>query len=335
MMFRRVAALAVLAAAVLGGMPLPLAAAPAACPRRPDVAKALGRLRDTLAHGRFVAYEPTSLKVVDGRVTPADSASIRADLSVLRQRFDGLITYDAVHGAQEIPAIAQALKFHALIIGVWNPLDDVELTAAVEAARAYPRLVVGVSLGNEILFTHRSDTASVMALIARLRARLPQTPLSVSEPFHLYYEPSAAPLLEQLDFLLANVHPVFQPWFRQASNDSAAQFVVNVVTRLGENACGPILVKETGEPSEPASEGFSALRQASFYRELRRVFPPNPARAFAYFVAFDAPWRAYDATGVPGAPPVHPEEAYWGLYDSGRRPKPAARELPPLATPGT
>jgi hypothetical protein len=27
---------------------------------------------------------------------------------------------------------------------------------------------------------------------------------------------------------------------------------------------------------------------------------------------------------------VHPEEAHWGLYDEARRPKAAARELPPL-----
>ncbi|TLZ49574.1 MAG: hypothetical protein E6K22_14470 [Gammaproteobacteria bacterium] len=47
-----------------------------------------------------------------------------------------------------------------------------------------------------------------------------------------------------------------------------------------------------------------------------------------------APWRAYDALAAPGAPPgVHPEEAHWGLYDAGREPKRAARELPPLTSP--
>ena len=156
------------------------------------------------------------------------------------------------------------------------------------------------------------------------------SPLSTTEPFHIYDDPAARALLPELDFLLLNVHPVFQPWFREAPDRNAAQFVVNVVAGVAPLACGPVLVKETGVPTAPAQAGFSEARQAAFYRELRQLLPPTSAHAFAYFAAFDAPWRAYDATGVPGVGAVHPEEAHWGLYDAQRRPKAAARELPPL-----
>jgi exo-beta-1,3-glucanase (GH17 family) len=284
-----------------------------------------------MAQGRFIAYEPTSLRVIDGRVSDADADSIRADLTRLRERFDGLITYDAIHGAQQIPAIAAALKFRALIIGVWDPADAAQLDAALEATQRFPDLVVGISLGNEVLFSHRSDPARLLALIARVRARAPAVALSTSEPFHVYDDPAAAAVLAQLDFLLLNVHPVFQPWFREAPDSAAAQFVVNVLAKLSPHACGPMLVKETGVPTAPESAGFSEARQAGFYRELRRVLPPGRTQTFAYFAAYDAPWRAYDATGVLGTPAVHPEEAHWGLYDEARRPKAAARELPPLA----
>jgi len=290
----------------------------------------VSRLREAMAHGRFIAYQPISLRVVDGRVTDADAAGIRADLAQLRVRFDSLITYDAIHGAQQIPAIASALKFRALIIGVWDPADDAQLAAALEAARRFPRLVVGISLGNEVVFSHRVDAARLLAIIARLRERAPEVALSMSEPFHIYDEPAAAAVLAKLDFLLPIVHPVFQPWFRDAPDSAAAQFVVNVLGKLTPLACGPILVKETGVPTAPESAGFSEARQASFFGALRRVLPPSGTQAFAYFAAYDAPWRAYDATGVPGAPAVHPEEAHWGLYDEARRPKAAARELPRL-----
>ena len=107
-----------------------------------------------------------------------------------------------------------------------------------------------------------------------------------------------------------------------------------MVTKLAELYCGPILVKETGVPTAPASAGYGEARQAVFYRLLREHMPPTGGRAFAYFAAFDAPWRAYDAIAVPGAPPaVHPEEAHWGLYDAERQPKQAARERPPLTSP--
>jgi len=304
-----------------------------ACQLHSAAQPAVTRLREAMAQGRFIAYQPISLRVVDGRVTEADADGVRADLTKLRTRFDSLITYDAIHGAQQIPAIAAALKFRALIIGVWDPADAVQLDAALEAARRFPRLVVGISLGNEVLFAHRSDPAALTALMARVRAQAPEVALSMSEPFHVYDEPAAAALLGKLDFLLPIVHPVFQPWFRDATDSTAAQFVVNVLGKLGPLACGPILVKETGVPTAPESAGFSEARQAEFYRELRRALPPSRTQAFAYFAAFDAPWRAYDATGVPGAPTVHPEEAHWGLYDDARRPKAAARELPPLPPP--
>lgn len=289
----------------------------------------MARLRQALATDRFITYEPTAIKVIGGQVTSADAASIRADLTVLRPHFDALITYDAVHGAQQIPAIAAALGYRALIIGVWNPFDDTETQAALTAARRYPQLVAGVSLGNELLFGRRTDAAALAARLAALHARQPQLPLTTSEPFHMYTESAGAPVLGQLDFLLPNVHPVFQPWFRGATAATSAQFVVNVVDTLAARFCGPVLVKETGVPTAPPGGSFSEAAQAAFYAELRRRFPAAPERAFAYFAAFDAPWRALDVTPVG---PAHPEEAFWGLYDAQRRPKSAAQQLPPLLT---
>lgn len=307
----------------------PLAAAQPVCERGAAGAAARALLTRAMARGRFIGYEPTSLRVVDGHAHDADPASIRADLEVLRPRFDALITYDAVHGAQAIPAIAAALKFRALVIGVWDPADPAQLDAALTAARDYPHLVIGLSLGNESIFARRSSVAQMAAAITAVRARAPHLALSTSEPFHLYEEPGTAPLLGVMDFALVNVHPVFQPWFRAATDATSAQFVVNVAADLARRFCGPILVKETGVPTAPASAGYTPERQAAFYAELRRRMPGSSARAFAYFSAFDAPWRAHDAGPVAGAM-TGPEEAHWGLYDDERRPKPAALALPPL-----
>lgn len=307
----------------------PLAVARPVCERGAAGEAARTRLARTMAQGRFVAYQPTSLQVVDGRTHEADPKSIRADLETLRPRFDALITYDAIHGAQAIPAIAAALRFRALVIGVWDPADPAQLDAALAAARAYPQLVVGLSLGNESIFGRRTSFARLAAAMAAVHARAPALALSSTEPFHVYQEPEAAPLLGAMDFLLVNVHPVFQPWFRGAADATAAQFVVNVVADLAQRFCGPILVKETGVPTAPAGVGYTPERQAAFYAELRRRMPGSATRAFAYFSAFDAPWRAHDAGPVAGAA-TGPEEAHWGLFDDERRPKPAALALPPL-----
>jgi exo-beta-1,3-glucanase (GH17 family) len=285
---------------------------------------ALERLRATMATGRFVAYQPTSLRVHDGRPTRADAASIRADLRALRPYFDGLVTYDVVHGAEQVPAIAAALGFRALVLGLWDPFDDAQVEAALAAARAHPALVVGLSLGNETVYGKRRTFAQLAARVAAIRRRAPGLALATSEPFHLLLEPAATPLLAQLDLLLPNVHPVFEPWFRGAPDGNAARFVVEVVEKLGARHCGPILVKETGVPTAPGSAGFSAARQSGFYAALQQQLPPSRQRAFAYFAAFDAAWREHDWHPVPGA---HPEEAHWGLFFEDRRPKPVVRAL--------
>lgn len=308
---------------------LVLAVAPAAAaPCNATLESRLAPLRAALAGHRFVAYQPTALQVHDGRVTPASSASIRADLEVLRPYFDALLTYDALNGAEQVPAIAAALGFHALLLGVWDPFDDAQVDAALAAARAHPGLVVGVSLGNEMLFGKRRTQAELAARLDAIRARAPpELALSTTEPFHIWLEPPAAPLLSRLDFVLANVHPVFEGWFRAAPDQNAAGFVVDVARLLAARHCGPVLVKETGVPTAPPDKGYTPARQRSFYEALQRAFPPTPQRAFAWFAAFDAPWRAADWHPVPGE---HPEEAHWGLFDAERRPKPVVEIMPRL-----
>jgi exo-beta-1,3-glucanase (GH17 family) len=284
------------------------------------------RLRESMEHGRFIAYEPTSLQIFNGKPTRVDPEVIRGDLKVLRPRFDSLITYGAADGTEAIPPIATSLGFRALIIGVYDPFDATELNAAIAAATSYPKLVVGLSLGNEMLFFRRRSYAELAKVLGSVHARIPQLPLSTTEPFHVYYEPAAAPVMERMDFLLANVHPIFQPWFHSATDADATQFVVNVVSKLAASYCGPILVKETGVPSAPEAKGYTEARQASFYDELQHRLPPSGERAFAYFSAFDAPWRLNDVGPAPGQRP-QPEEAHWGLYDERRQPKPVVATI--------
>jgi exo-beta-1,3-glucanase (GH17 family) len=297
------------------------------CAQRPEAAPRLGALRDALVAGRFVAYSPTGLQIHDGRVTPANDASIRADLTVLRPRFDSLVTYGALNGHELVPSIARSLGFRTLVIGIWDVRDARELDAALDAARRHPRLVAGVVLGNELLLSGRGTSDDVRAAIATVRRRAPDLPIATSEPFHLHYDGAGRALLADLDFLAPNVHPMFQPWWRDAPDANGAAFVAGVVRELRARFCGPLLVKETGVPTAPPEAGFTPARQASFYAALRTAMPPSRDAAFAYFAAFDAPWRVADEQAVAGH---HPEEAHWGLYDAQRRAKPAIAAVPPL-----
>jgi exo-beta-1,3-glucanase (GH17 family) len=287
------------------------------------------RLQDAMARNRFIAYQPIELKVIDGRPTPASRASIAKDLRVLRPTFDGLITYGSHSGGEVIADVAASLQFNAVIVGIWDIRDPREVASAIAAWRRNPALVVGVSLGNETMLGKREDVSSLATAIAEFRATYPGLPVATTEPFHLFTENTSSPVLRQMDFMLANVHPIFQPWFKEKGDDVAAQFVVNVGRALASIFCGPVLIKETGIPTAPAEMGFSAKRQASFYQELQSRLPPARKLAFAYFSAFDAPWRVADMHPTPG---FHPEEAHFGLYAADRKQKSVLSVIPPLAS---
>lgn len=301
-----------------------LAAAVGSCAQRPAAKPALTLLSAAMAQGRFVSYQPTQIQIHQGKATRADEAGIAADLAVLRPRFDGLILYGVLDGADRVVDVAARLGFRAVILGVWNLNDARELDLALAAAARQPRLVVGLSLGNERVLAGVTSLQALATRLQQARAKAPQLLWTTTEPFHLFEQAEARPLLAQMDFMLVNVHPVFQPWFRTASDADAARFVVNVVNDMAAVYCGPVLVKETGVPTAPASMGFTAQRQAGFWRSLQAQLAPAPLRAFAYFSAFDAPWRVNDEHPTAGA---QPQEGSWGWYDSARQPKLAAQQL--------
>ena len=283
------------------------------------------RVRTALASVRFVAYTPRGFDPGAGHA--ADPAALRADLALLRKRFDGLITYSCANGLDQLAELAREAGFHALVLGVWAPGDSSELERALAAAGSEPELVIGLALGNEGLFFGRYDARALAAAFARARAARPDLALATSEPFAVYLEPARAAALPAQDFLLPNVHPTGEPWFGAAPESASVELVANVVAELERRFALPVLVKETGVPSGPESDGFTPAGQARFWKSLASRLPPTRSHAFAYFEAFDSAWKPARATDAP--PQKRAREAWWGFYDRDGRPKPALAAVPP------
>jgi len=202
------------------------------------------------------------------------------------------------------------------------------MTNALAAWRRNPHIIAGLSLGNEIVFGNRGSWSDLRAYLDNVRAEARGLPLTVSEPFAEYLDhPEARAVLDAADFMLVNIHPVFESWFKSGTADNWTDFVVRVTTRLEAIYARPILVKETGVPTGPVSAGFTEDMQRAFYTLLAQRLPPSRTRAFAWFTAFDEPWRPGDFNPVPGN---HPEEAFWGLFTDRRLPKAVMSGLPKL-----
>jgi exo-beta-1,3-glucanase (GH17 family) len=279
---------------------------------------------------RFVSYQPTAITFVDGKATKADEASIAADLKSLRPWFDAIVTYSSANGAERVVDVAATLGYRAVIAGIWDISDWQEVENALAAVARNPALVVGLGVGNEPVFSGRADWATVARALSAVRAAAPRLPLATTEPFAKYLDDRESQrALAQMDFMLVNVHPIFEPWFRKSSADNWSAFVLSVLGRLHGAFAGPIVVKETGVPSGPASAGYNETMQHDFWRALESRFHHSQRSTFSYFTAFDSPWRAYDAT--PGASGPRPEEAHWGLLTQARMPKRVMTDFPPLS----
>jgi exo-beta-1,3-glucanase (GH17 family) len=284
----------------------------------------VARLRAVLREVRFVAYTPTDFTVVNGQARPASTARIGRDLAQLHPDFQGLITYSCANGVEQVPAVAARLGYRALILGVWDPTSRTEVDTAVALARRYPGLVVGISLGNEMLLAKRLPWAVLRHALEQLRVALPDVAVTTSEPFYYYLLDDTPGFLDVQDFLLPSIHPLYQPWFKGSTVATDVDFVVEVLGKLAARTDKPILVKETGLPSGPQELGFTSEHQTLFWRLLSARISADDKRAIAYFEAFDQPWKAENARAEFG---LHPEEGHWGLYDAQGRSKPVLRVL--------
>ncbi|MFO1113364.1 MAG: hypothetical protein U1E35_05695 [Rhodospirillales bacterium] len=270
----------------------------------------------------MIAYVPAGF---DPRRPPAGdwpADAIRADLAALRPAFDGLVLYQ--FRPDVTPATldqAAALGYRAVLLGIWDPRSENELTGAADLVRRWSgRLALAVVIGNEGLNDNRYDMADLARARDRLRALTgadaQALPVTTSEPAGDY---GWEPLLAFGDFLAPNIHPAID----QASlaPQSAVAWVHRRAEAIARAAGRPVLVKETGLPNGGA-DGFSPERQAAFWaawlvagRLSRPATPPSFVSFAAAFEAFDAPWKAEELRD--------PKEGRWGLMSVDRCAYPA------------
>lgn len=278
-----------------------------------------------IQESRFVAYTPRGFSVNDGKVMNASRVDIRKDLKILRPYFDGLITYSATNGIEDVAGVASELKYRAVIMGIWDPSSEIEINNVLQAYRNHPTLVAAVIVGNEGLYAKRYSPSEVRQAIKQLKKTAPNLAVTTSEPFFLYFSADYADFFKSHDLLMPNIHPIFEKWFNPNEPAHGITMVIDVTEKLHAAYRLPVLIKETGMPSGETAQGYLPTKQALFWNGLSTRFPTSSTMTFAYFEAFDAPWKpAHMASEFPGD---HANEAYWGLFTTNGQAKEVVRHL--------
>jgi exo-beta-1,3-glucanase (GH17 family) len=270
---------------------------------------------------KLVTYSPSQLdprQEFNQRRLP--TSSIRADLKVLRDVFDGLVLY-GYHEActPRVLAIAKDLKFHVILLAVWDPKSAAETDGVAELAKQYENdFALGVLVGNEGITFKRYEPEDLTIAAARLRRRLPKSiPLGTSEPLVGYKQTFVR---DFGDFLAPNIHPFFDRPMMGAR--AAAAWAREEATKLARQAKKPVILKETGSPHD-GKDGFTPMRQQAFWQAYLQpgmvTYPDVEKTVWVFhgvaFEAFDLPWKSEESKLA--------VEKSWGLLSPKREPYPA------------
>jgi exo-beta-1,3-glucanase (GH17 family) len=238
--------------------------------------------------GRIVAYTPRGfVPGAPGRPSPRE---LRCDAQrLLAAGFRSVTTYGASRALVPVCRFFKRQGFRTVLVGVWDPRDRAELRRAA----AVKRCADGYVVGSEGLTDGRYARDELDRAIRELRAATGR-PVTTRDALKAYQDdPSLAGAGDW-------VFPTIHPWRAdQRDSQGACGWTIFAYRDLAEHvpAGVPIVIAETGLPTEgglPTSEHY----QRAFFLciESRQV-------AFAFFDAFDAPWKDDGGVG-----------AHWGLF---------------------
>ncbi len=270
----------------------------------------------------WVAYSPTHFDPTTSPIQYPTEADVSEDLRVLRQSgFTGLVTYgsnyqnpDKPDQMLDIAALAQDEGFIGMVVGVWDPANNLELKSAEQVNNN--KIVVGYSVGNEGL-----DERYTLDVLKSAMERLRQStgkPVSTTEQVHDYYENS--PLWTISDWIFPNAHPYFSGIH---DPKEAVDWTVKVFSTLARVSNKTLIFKEVGLPSD-GDVDLSEANQAEYYQLLR-----DTQVKYVVFEAFNAPWKHLGQPNSDGIYLLPDPEPYWGIFTSGRMPKKAAASICP------
>ena len=241
---------------------------------------------------------------------------IDADLKALSERFDCVRTYSQSFGLNAVPAIAQKYGMKVLM-GIWlgrdKAFNDREVTSGIATAKAYPEVIRGVIVGNEVLLRGEQSPEAIAGYLAKVRGALhddhvPVTYADVWE-FWLRYPQMA----DSVDYITIHILPYWED--QPVPPEDALQHVADVYARMKARFAGKaVMIGETGWPSEgrPRRQASASLvNEARYLRDFLR-YAGSVDMPYNVIEAFDQPWKREQEGTVGG---------YWGIFDVDAKPK--------------
>lgn len=288
-------------------------------------------------------------------VTPPTDAQVLEDLQLLVQGRYGLIRMFGADDA-DTGVVLRTIKANKLDLkmqlGIWisgtkaaaDAANQSQIAKGVALAKAYPDIVLAVSVGNETMvdWSQHLPAADMAGYIRQVRSAITQ-PVTTDDNWAVFANQGnkydIAKVLAEIDFasmhtypLLDSVYdPAFKGWqhgdlpeaqraaammdtfFAKAKADYAA---VRSYLDANGHASMPVTIGETGwKAFGPQADRIHPANQ-KLYLDRLNAWTGGPKQVF-WFEAFDEPWKGDDDG--------------WGLFDVHRKARTLVQPLYPAA----
>ncbi len=277
------------AALLLGALLWLRAITPQALPEPPTAPGAAGPRIPCLSYAPF--RDPALNPLRPGpSVSPPQ---IEADLRQLRTLTDCVRTYAVDRGLEAVPAVAERLGMRVKL-GAWIGRDPVanarQIRDAIALARAHPKSVELLIVGNEVLLRQEQSPAALAALLAAARRDSP-VPVTYADVWEFWWR-HAEQLRPQVDRVTVHILPYWED--EPVAVDQAVDHVLDLAARTQAHFPGlPVLVGETGWPAAGRQRQGAVpgrVEQARFHRELL-LRSAGRGIDFNLIEAYDQPWK--------------------------------------------
>ena len=203
-------------------------------------------------------YRPGESPLVPGfRV---ERERIDADLARLARVTDCVRLYSVDQGLDAVPELAgkHGLK---VLVGAWIGGDlkrnEVELSEAIALANRHRDVVRGLIVGNEVLLRREQTEAAMRAYIERAQ-RETEVPVTYADVWEFWLRHRG--LADSVDFATVHILPYWED--HPQAIDDAIMHVETVMDRMSADLGKPLLIGETGWPSQGKPCACAASRNS-------------------------------------------------------------------------
>lgn len=237
---------------------------------------------------------------------------IAADLAALSKITKCVRIYAVDQGLEYVPELASQYGLKVLL-GAWIGRDPAanrfQIEAAVRLANQYPESVRAVIVGNEVMLRREQPEAALRAMLDEVRGRV-KVPVTYADVWEFWIKHPS--LTGGVDFLTIHILPYWED--KPIPVEHAIEHVAAIRQRMLEHAHKPVLIGETGWPSEGRQRAGARpgiVEQARFVRSfIRRAH--DEGWDYNLIEAIDQPWKRLSEGTVGG---------YWGILDTRLHPK--------------